>query len=64
MSPRSFCWSGSEVPYLSERIHFLESLLPYCVGLKFIKHKQLIYEKIESLREQIRNEEIDDILNN
>ena len=29
MSPRSFCWSGSEVPYLSERIHFLESLLPY-----------------------------------
>lgn len=56
-------WSNSAVPYLTSRIKYMEQLLPCLSGLKFIKHKRYIEKIIEGLREEIRQEEIRDILN-
>jgi hypothetical protein len=56
-------WSNSAVPYLTSRINYMEQILPILPGLKFIKHKRRIEGIIDGLREQIRQEEIRDILN-
>jgi len=56
-------WSNSAVPYLTSRINYMEQILPILSGLKFIKHKRRIEGIIDGLREQIRQEEIRDILN-
>lgn len=55
-------WTNSAVPYLTSRIKYMEQILPCLPGLKFIKHKQRIESIIDRLREQIRQEEISDIL--
>ena len=55
-------WSNSAVPYFNARMKYLEQLLPFLVGLKFIRHKKLIEDRIENLKYQIRQEEIKDIL--
>ena len=60
--PLLFRWSNSAVPYLNARIKYLEQLLPIFVGLKFVKHKKLVEQQIEGLKEEIRQEEIHDIL--
>ena len=56
-------WSNSAVPYLTSRIKYMEQILSNLPGLKFIKHKRHIEGIIDGLREQIRQEEIHDILN-
>lgn len=56
-------WSNSAVPYLTSRIKYMEQILPCLSGLKFIKHKKRIEGVIDALREEIRQEEISDILN-
>lgn len=60
--PTSWSWSGSAVPMYSAWIEFLESLLPNCIGLKWIKHKNYIETKIGYLKERIESEQIDEIL--
>lgn len=55
-------WTNSAVPYLTSRIKYMEQILPCLPGLKFIKHKQRVESIIDRLREQIRQEEISDIL--
>lgn len=60
--PLSFSWTNSAVPYLTSRIKYMEQILPCLSGLKFIKHKRRIEKIIDSLREEIRQEEIRDIL--
>lgn len=55
-------WTNSAVPYLTSRIKYMEQILPCLSGLKFIKHKKRIESIIDGLREQIRQEEISDIL--
>ena len=45
-----------------ENIRYLEQLLPYFVGLKFILHKKLIEDRIEDLKYRVQQEEIRDIL--
>lgn len=55
-------WTNSAVPYLTSRIKYMEHILPCLSGLKFIKHKKRIESIIDGLREQIRQEEIRDIL--
>ena len=40
----------------------MEQILPYLSGLKFIMHKRRIEGIIDGLREQIRQEEIRNIL--
>lgn len=62
LTPTSWSWSGSAVPMYSAWIEFLESLLPNCIGLKWIKHKNYIETKIGYLKEQIESEQIDEIL--
>lgn len=60
--PLTSSWSNSAVPYFSSRIRYLEQLLPYFVGLKFILHKKLIEDRIEDLKYRVQQEEIRDIL--
>ena len=55
-------WTNSAVPHLTSRIKYMEQILPYLAGLKFIKHKKRIEDIIGGLREQIRQEEICEIL--
>lgn len=60
--PLTTSWTNSAVPYLTSRIKYMEQILPYLSGLKFIMHKRRIEGIIDGLREQIRQEEIRDIL--
>lgn len=53
-------WGG--VGSMEERIKFYESLLPDFTGLKFLKHKKLILEKIDMWRRRIKDEQIEEIL--
>jgi hypothetical protein len=62
LTPTFWSWSGSAVPMYSAWIEFLKSLLPNCIGLKWIKHKNYIETKIGYLKEQIESEQIDEIL--
>ena len=62
LTPTSCSWSGSAVPMYSAWIEFLKSLLPNCIGLKWIKHKNYIETKIDYLKERIESEQIDEIL--
>ncbi|MBC3796416.1 ATP-binding protein [Acetobacterium tundrae] len=60
--PTSCSWSGSAVPMYSTRIEFLESLLPFFIGLKWIKHKNYFEKEIGYLKKQIETEQINEIL--
>lgn len=60
--PLTTSWTNSAVPYLTSRIKYMEQILPCLSGLKFIKHKKRIENIIDALREEIRQEEISDIL--
>ena len=60
--PDSWSCSGSAVPLFSSWITHLESLLPLFHGLAFIEHKKRVENLIEHCREQIRAEEIREVL--
>ena len=47
-------WSGSETPPLEKDIEIYKKLLEKIKGIKFIKHKKYLEEKIEYLKEKIR----------
>ena len=55
-------WSGSLVPLYSSWIEFLEKVLPFLSGLKFINHKKLVEERMDNLRKRIIDEQIADII--
>ena len=55
-------WSGSLVPLYSSWIEFLEKVLPFLSGLKFINHKKLVEERMDNLRKRIIDEQIADIM--
>ena len=55
-------WSGSLVPLYSSWIEFLEKVLPFLSGLKFINHKKLVEERMDDLRKRIIDEQIADII--
>ncbi|MFQ5713181.1 MAG: hypothetical protein ACE5GU_04055 [Candidatus Scalinduaceae bacterium] len=54
--PISWSWSGSQVPLLQERICFHEQLISICNSVKFLKHRQLLEKRVQSLRKQIQDE--------
>lgn len=56
-------WTNSLIPHLTSSIKNMQQILPCLSGLKFIKHKKRVEDIIDGLREQIRQEEIRDILN-
>ena len=60
--PMITSWTNSAVPHLTSKIKYMEQILPTLSGLKFIKHKKRIENIIDGLREEIRQEEIRDIL--
>lgn len=62
--PNHWFGSGSLVPAYQRQVEFLESLYPLVPGIKYLKHRNLIKEKIESLREMIKREEVDEIYRN
>ena len=62
--PNHWFGSGSLVPAYQRQVEFLESLYPLVPGITYLKHRNLIKEKIESLREMIKREEIDEIYRN
>ena len=58
--PNSYSSFGSFVPVFSGWIDFLQSLLPLFTGIQYLAHKNLIIQRIDSLRQRIINEEISD----
>nr|WP_314081931.1 hypothetical protein [uncultured Leptotrichia sp.] len=57
-----FSTSGSFVPIYMNEIKFLEKILPYFTGIKFIKHRSLIEKKINGWKESIKAEEIREVI--
>ena len=43
-------------------IKFLEKILPYFTGIKFIKHRSFIEKKINGWKESIKAEEIREVI--
>lgn len=58
----SWSWSGCAVPMYSKWIDFLKLLLPNLIGLKWIKHKNYVENKIKNFERQIEYEQIEEIL--
>lgn len=54
IEPLTKTWSGSETPPLEKDIEIYKKLLEKIKGIKFIKHKKYLEEKIEYLKEKIR----------
>ena len=53
---------GSMIPYMQKRITYLSSLLPMLSGLKFLPHKRRVLSEIEMWEEEIKREEVDELL--
>ncbi len=60
--PRYYSALGSLVPVYKEWIAYLESLLPFFHGIRFIEHKKYILDRIECLNQSIIETEIMDIV--
>lgn len=55
-------WGGAVngiIPDLQRRIEFLESLLPYAQGVKYLKHAKRIRDRIDFWKVQIEHEEME-----
>ena len=57
-----FSTSGSFIPIYMNEIKFLEKILPYFTGIKFIKHRSFIEKKINGWKESIKAEEIREVI--
>ncbi len=64
LTPNSYCGYGSLVPIFEERVKFLESLYPLLSDIKFLKHKILIEDKVNGLKNMIEKEEEREIIDN
>lgn len=62
LEPSSWGGCGSMIPYMQARIDYLSSLMPVLSGVKYLKHKQRIEHYISVWEEQIKREEIDELL--
>ena len=62
--PNNWSGNGSFIPAYQRQIDFLNSLLPIVSGIGFLRHRLLITEKIEWLRERIKTEEVEVIYRN
>lgn len=64
LTPNSYCAYGSPIPIFEERIKFLESIYPLLNDIKFLKHKILIEDKVNGLKNMIIKEEEREIIDN
>jgi hypothetical protein len=55
IEPNGAFWTGSEVPFLRQRIEFLESLLPFFRGIAFVDHKLEVQRRIEGLAKSVED---------
>lgn len=62
LEPSSWGGSGSMIPYMQNRITYLSSLIPYLSGMKYLKHKQRVEKYIDIWKERIKQEEIQELL--
>ena len=53
---------GSLIPCIEERIDYLTSILPLLSGIDYLNHKQKVEQDIESLKYQILQEEIKELI--
>lgn len=60
--PRSYSCGGSAVPLYSGWIDFLNSLLPFLPGIKFLEHKKYVKKLVKRVQDMIVQEEISEIL--
>lgn len=62
LTPRTYSYYGSTIPLYSSWIKNLHELLDLFSGIDFIWHKKRVEDRIASLQEIIRAEEISDII--
>ena len=55
---------GSMIPYIQARIDYFLSLKPLLTGVKFLKHRKRIEQRIAYWTKQIKDEEIQELLDN
>ena len=55
-------WTGSKIPMLSEKIDYLENLKQRISRPKYLKHRIIIDEEIEYFKRDIRNAEIEELM--
>lgn len=53
-------WSGSKVPVLQDQIDFYEGMLPMFNRVELLRHKQIVEQRIQGLREEIEYEKRSD----
>ncbi|MCR9040093.1 hypothetical protein QRX25_19330 [Bacillus sp. L381] len=62
LDPPFFSWSGSEVPVLEDKIELLELIDKSLTGIKFLRHKRWIQDKIEGYKERIKKVRINEFM--
>lgn len=62
LEPNHYGGSGSMIPYMQERIDYLQSLLPLVSGLKYLEQKQRIEREINCWKEEINFQEVHELL--
>lgn len=60
--PSSYTWSGSQVPVLQNQIAFLRSLFPKLIGLRYIRHRQYVGQKIRRIEERIEKVKFEEFI--
>ena len=62
LEPNHMSWTGSEIPYIEQRIAYLQSLLPLLSGIKYLKHKQKVEHDIEIKQKRKEYAEVQELL--
>ncbi|MED3386129.1 hypothetical protein [Bacillus subtilis] len=62
LSPITFSWSGSEVPVLEDKIELLELIDKGLTGIKFLRHKSWVQNRIEGYKEKIKKVKIKEFM--
>ena len=55
-SYRGVSWSGSEIPLIEEKIHFIDELMHCLSGIRYVEHRKVLRDKrhgLEDYRDQI-----------
>ena len=59
--PNNWVSFGSLIPSYQKQVDFLESLVPFMSGLRYLSHRETITKKIEAINKWIENEKLDEI---
>ena len=54
--PSSGGWTGSRVPTLVADLNFLERIVPLLTGVEYLEHKNLVNQRIDCIKNEIRRE--------